>query len=123
VSRGSDLSSGINVGLRNERIERDGQQHHAQQKCAARSSGEATCLCSLFPRQQLGNQRLNAVNGSRVIAHSGTEQNSLSGRPCKVQFARPLSWTSATGRLERVLQAFKTGLSRWHARCNVLTVG
>ena len=81
VSRSSDLSGRIDVSLRNERVERDGQQHHAQQKCATRRSGEATCLCSLFPRQQLGNQRLNAVNGSCVIAHSRAEQNSHSEVP------------------------------------------
>src|SRR3569832_1089594 len=78
VSRGSDLGGRIDVCLRNERVERDGQQHHAQQKCATRRSGEATCLCSLSTRQQLGNQRLTAVNGSCVIAHSGAEQNSQS---------------------------------------------
>jgi hypothetical protein len=81
VGHGSDLRRGIDVGLRNERIERDGQQHHAQQKCAPRHSREATCLCSLFPRQQLDNQRLNAVNGSCVIAHSRAEQNSHPAAP------------------------------------------
>lgn len=75
MGHSSDLRRGIDVGLRNERIERDGQQHHAQQKCAPRHSREARCLCSLFPRQQLDNQRLNAVNGSCVIAHSRAEQN------------------------------------------------
>jgi hypothetical protein len=107
------------VGLRNERIERDGQQHHAQQKCAPRHSREATCLCSLFPRQQLGDQRLNAVNGSCVIAHSSSEQNSRSARPCKVQITCRVNRSGAIGRLSPVLQALKTGFSGWHARCNV----
>ena len=45
--RGSrDLLCGIDVGLRDKRIERDRQQQHAQQKCAARADREATGLCS-----------------------------------------------------------------------------
>ncbi len=52
----------------------------------SRSARRATavrlaCLCSLFPRQQLDNQRLNAVNGSCVIAHSRAEQNSHPAAP------------------------------------------
>jgi len=70
VSGSGHLRSGIDVGLRNERIERDGQQHDAQQKCAPRRSREATGLCSLFPRQQLNIQLSDAAAGGCLIAHS-----------------------------------------------------
>jgi hypothetical protein len=119
VGLGSDLRRGIDVGLRNECIERDGQQHHAQQKCVPRHSREAGCLCSLFPRQQLDDQRLNAVNASHVIAHSRTEQNSHSVAPLQSANHSPDEQDQCNRELSPVLQAFKTGFSRWHARCNV----
>jgi hypothetical protein len=63
--RGSrNLLCGIDVGLRYKRIERNGQEHHAQEKCAARANREAAGLCSLLPRQQLSIQRENAAAGA-----------------------------------------------------------
>lgn len=53
VSRGGHPLGGINVGLCDERVEGNGQEHHAQQKCAACRDREVAALCSLFPGQQL----------------------------------------------------------------------
>ena len=111
VGHGSDLRRGIDVGLRNERVERDGQQHHAQQKCAPRHRREATCLCSLLPRQQLNNQRLNAVNVRCVIAHSRAEQNlhpavplqSANHSSVEQDRCNPEARSAASGRQYRVL--------------------
>ncbi len=78
MSRGSHLSGGIDVSLCNERVERDGQQHHAQQNCAPRGSGEATYPCSLFLRQQWSNQRSNAVHVRPVLYHTAV-RNEIRG--------------------------------------------
>jgi len=61
---GRNLLGGIDVGLRDKRIERNGQQQYAQEKCATRSNREAAGLCSLLPRQQLSIQRENAAAGA-----------------------------------------------------------
>ena len=81
MGRGGHPLCGVDVSLCDKCVERNGKQHHAQQKRSARRTREVAALCSLFPRQQLDSQRLNAVNGSCVIAHSRAEQNSYSAAP------------------------------------------
>lgn len=52
MSSGGNLLCGVDVSLCDKRVEGNGKQHHAQQKCAARRDREVAALCSLFPGQQ-----------------------------------------------------------------------
>jgi len=58
VTMGSSsyLLRGIDVSLRDKSIEGNGQEQHAQHKCASRRSRQPARLNSLFPRQQLNIQ-------------------------------------------------------------------
>ena len=67
MGRSSYLLRGINVGLRYKSIEGNGQEHHAQQKCASRRSRQAARLCSLFPCRQLNIQPMQMRKPEAVL--------------------------------------------------------
>ena len=135
-----DLLCGIDVGLRDERIERNGQQHHAQEKCAARANREAAGLCSLLPSQQLSIQRKMVL---RMLSYSTQQPRTKSAsrlstatasgppahwmktniRPSRVQVGRMLGRRGAGDALCSILQGLNAGSARWHARCNIYLVG
>jgi hypothetical protein len=140
--RGSrDLLGGIDVGLRDKRIERNGQQQHAQEKCAVRADREAAGgRCSLLPRQQLSIQRKMLLRmltystqqprtksayrlGTTTASGSPAHWMETNFRPSRVQVGRRLGRSGAADTVCSMLQGLSAGSAHWHARCNIYLVG
>jgi len=61
VGRSGHALGGVDVSLCDKRVEGYGQEHHAQQKCAA-----GTALSSLFTRQQSDIQKKCGCRGGYI---------------------------------------------------------